>query len=244
MGSLIKSITKIDFGVEVNGWITDCAFTVAFNEDYKELLDGVKEATYTGIKNAAIDVHIQDWAKSIQEVMESYEVTIGNKTYPIQAIHNLGGHNILKNTIHGGVFLPSCDISFFPSNLKFEEGVYAIETFGSTKSNKVEERPEENTIYMNKVRTLAQAQKFKKPTVSYLSKLLKNFNTIPYCTRYLDTFSNYSDYKTKMDLFVDKGLVNSYPPLYCVNGGMTAQYEHTIYLSENNKIIFTNSNDY
>ena len=97
---------------------------------------------------------------------------------------------------------------------------------------------------MNKVRTLVQAQKFKKPTVSYFSKLLKKFNTIPYCTRYLDTFSNYSDYKTKMDLFVDKGLVNSYPPLYCVNGGMTAQYEHTICLTENNKTIFTNSNDY
>ena len=51
-----NSILKIDFGVEVNGWITDSAFTIAFNDTYKNLLDGVKEATETGIKNAAVDV--------------------------------------------------------------------------------------------------------------------------------------------------------------------------------------------
>merc|ERR1711991_1159822 len=33
-----NSITKIDFGVEVNGWITDSAFTIAFDDKYKNLL--------------------------------------------------------------------------------------------------------------------------------------------------------------------------------------------------------------
>ena len=35
-----------------------------------------------------------------------------------------------------------------------------------------------------------------------------------------------------------------YPPLYCKKDGMTAQYEHTIYLDEGKKIIFSNSTDY
>ena len=98
------SILKVDFGVEVNGWIVDSAFTIAFNEDYIELLKAVKDATYTGIKNAAVDVNIKDWGKQIQEVMESYEVTLDGKTYPVQVIQNLGGHNILKGKIHGGTF--------------------------------------------------------------------------------------------------------------------------------------------
>ena len=238
-----KSITKIDFGVEVNGWITDSAFTVAFNEDYKNLLDGVKDATYTGIKNAAVDVNIKEWGEKIQEVMESYEVEIDGKTHPVQVIKNLGGHNILKNRIHGGVFLPGALISHYPDNLKFQEGIYAVETFGSTKSDWVIERENENTIYMNKALTTSKLSKNKKLS-SFYSTLLKKFNTIPYCDRYLDKLSDVKLYKPKMASLIDKDVVNKYPPLHCIKGGMTAQYEHTICLKDGKKIIFSESTDY
>lgn len=237
------SIIKIDFGVEVNGWITDSAFTVAFNEDYKNLLDGVKEATYTGIKNAAIDVPIKEWGKDIQEVMESYEVEINNKVLPVKVIKNLGGHNILKNRIHGGVFLPGALIDFYPEHLRFKEGIYAVETFGSTASDWVEEREEENTIYMNKALTTTKL-KGNKVLTNFYSKLLKKYNTIPYCNRYLDNILDYSAYNDRMKKLIDKEVISGYPPLYCKNKGMTAQYEHTIYLDEGKKIIFTESTDY
>ncbi len=238
-----NSITKIDFGVEVNGWITDSAFTIAFNQDYKNLLDGVKDATYTGIKNAAVDVNIKEWAKDIQEVMESYEVEVDGKIYPIQAISNLGGHNILKNRIHGGVFLPSTVIDYYPDNLRFKEGVYAVETFGSTKSNWVNEKVDENTIYMNKALTTSKLGKDKKMTQFY-KNLLKNFNTVPYCTRYIDNLCDSKTYESKMEKLIEKDMVNKYPPLHCSKGGMTAQYEHTIHLDEGKKIIFSQSTDY
>jgi methionyl aminopeptidase len=236
------SIVKIDFGVEVNGWITDSAFTVAFNEDYKELLDAVKDATNTGIKNAGMGVHIKEWGKDIMEVMESYEVNIDNKTYPVQVIKNLGGHNILKNKIHGGIFLPGTYIGYYPEHLKFEEGIYAVETFGSTGSDSVIEKYEENTIYMNKSLTSNKLDKNENMKLFY-DNLLKKYNTMPYCDRYLDNQYN-SIYKSKMKTLTDIGYVNKYPPLYCVNNGMTAQYEHTIYINEGKKIIFSSSTDY
>jgi methionyl aminopeptidase len=34
--------------------------------------------------------------------MESYEVEIGNKTYPVKCIRNLNGHNIARWRIHAG----------------------------------------------------------------------------------------------------------------------------------------------
>ena len=234
-----NSILKVDFGVHVNGWITDSAFTIAFNNKYKNLLDGVKDATYTGIKTAGIDVNIKEWGKGIQEVMESYEVEIDGETYPVQVIKNLGGHNILKNRIHGGVFLPGAHIDYYPDNLKFQEGIYAIETFGSTKSNMIEERKEENTIFMNKSLTTF---KLNKNLSSFYSKILKKFETMPYCTRYLDKM--FTNYQPKMENLVYQDIVSAYPPLHCINGGMTAQYEHTIYLNENKKIIFSESTDY
>ena len=37
-----------DFGTHINGHIIDCAFTVAFNPKYDQLLEAVKAATNTG----------------------------------------------------------------------------------------------------------------------------------------------------------------------------------------------------
>lgn len=89
-----NDVCKIDFGTHVNGLIIDCAFTVAFNPMFDNLLTAAKEATNQGLKAAGIDVRLGDVGEAIQEVMESYEVTINNKTYPVKSISNLCGHTI------------------------------------------------------------------------------------------------------------------------------------------------------
>jgi methionyl aminopeptidase len=61
--------------------LVDCAFTVAFNPVYENLLKAVKDATNTGIREAGIDARLNEIGEAIQETMESYEVDIGNKTY-------------------------------------------------------------------------------------------------------------------------------------------------------------------
>ena len=62
--------------------------------------------------------------------MESYEVTIGGKTYPVKPIRNLNGHSIGPYIIHGGKTVP---IVKGGEAVCMEEGeLYAIETFGST----------------------------------------------------------------------------------------------------------------
>ena len=71
-----------------------------------------------------------DIGAAIQEVMESYEVEIGGKPFPVKAIRNITGHDILRYHIHGGKQIP-----FVKNNIqdKMEEGeIFAIETFGST----------------------------------------------------------------------------------------------------------------
>jgi methionyl aminopeptidase len=87
-------VMKIDFGTQVNGHIIDCAFTVAFNPVYDNLLLAVKEATNEGIKQAGIDVRLTDIGEAIHEVMSSHEVTIGNKTHVVKPCENLCGHSI------------------------------------------------------------------------------------------------------------------------------------------------------
>ena len=60
-----NDVCKIDFGVHVNGYLIDSAFTVAFNHRYKPLLEAVKEATLTGVRMAGIDVRLCDVGEEI-----------------------------------------------------------------------------------------------------------------------------------------------------------------------------------
>lgn len=125
-----NDVCKIDFGTHVNGLIIDTAFTVAFNPMFDNLLLAVQDSTDTGLKEAGIDVRLGDIGAAIQEVMESYEVEINNKTYQVKSVKNLCGHTIEPYKIHAGKSVP---IVKSQNNTKMEEGeLYAIETFGST----------------------------------------------------------------------------------------------------------------
>lgn len=123
-------VMKVDFGAHINGRIVDSAFTMTFNPVYDNLLAAVKDATNTGIREAGIDVRVGDIGAVIQEAMESYEVEIKGQTYPVKAIKNLNGHDIIQYSIHGGKSVP---IVKSQDQTKMEEGeIFAIETFGST----------------------------------------------------------------------------------------------------------------
>ncbi|EIM84554.1 uncharacterized protein STEHIDRAFT_132827 [Stereum hirsutum FP-91666 SS1] len=69
--------------------------------------------------------------------MESYEVEVGGKVYPVKSIENLSGHSINLYQIHGG---KSVQIVANNDQTKMEEGEYfAIETFGLTGRGRVVE---------------------------------------------------------------------------------------------------------
>ena len=84
-------VMKVDFGTQIDGRIIDSAWTVSFNPKYDPLLEAVREATDAGIRTAGIDVRLCDIGEAIQEVMESYEVELDGKTYPVKSIRNLNG---------------------------------------------------------------------------------------------------------------------------------------------------------
>lgn len=128
---------KIDFGTHINGRIIDTAFTVAFNPMYDNLLEAVKDATNTGIRQAGIDVRLGDLGALIQETMESYEVEIRGRTHQVKVCKNLNGHSIDPYKIHAGKTVPCVKTN---STVKMQEGeTYAIETFGSTGKGFVKE---------------------------------------------------------------------------------------------------------
>ncbi|AET40981.1 methionine aminopeptidase Ecym_7131 [Eremothecium cymbalariae DBVPG len=231
-------VMKVDFGVQVNGYIIDSAWTVTFNDKYDNLLEAVREATNTGIKEAGIDVRLTDIGEAIQEVMESYEVTIDGKTYQVKPCRNLCGHNIAPYQIHGGKSVP---IIKNGDETKMEEGEhFAIETFGTTGRGYVVQGGE-CSHYAKNTGALPT------PNLTRAKALLKtidnNFGTLPWCRRYLDRLGE-EKYLFALNSLVKQGIVEDYPPLNDIPGSYTAQFEHTIILHPHKKEVVSKGDDY
>lgn len=233
-------VMKVDFGVHVDGYIIDCAFTHTFNPKYDDLLNAVKEATNTGIRTAGIDVRVTDIGEAVEEVMESHEIELDGKVYPIKCIRNLNGHNILNRRIHGGKTIPIVK-NGDPTKLE-EYDTIAIETFGSTGKGyivqsgecshymKAFEQPRGATVRLDRARKL-------------LATIDANFGTLPFCRRYLDRIGE-DKYLLALNSLVKEGILSEHPPLVDVRGCFTAQYEHTVLLQPTRKEVVSRGDDY
>mgnify|MGYP001107429456 FL=1 len=233
-------VCKIDFGTHINGRIIDCAFTVAFNPMFDNLLLASKEATEAGIKAAGIDVRLCDVGAIIQETMESFEVEIHGKTYPIKPIRNLCGHSIERYRIHGAKSVPSVAST---DTTRMEEGeFYAIETFATTGRGYIQEDME-CSHYMLNYKDMPSSP----PRVAGARKLLgvieRNFGTLAWCRRFLDRLGE-TRYLLSLKSLVDSEHVTAHPPLCDIKGCYTSQQEHTFLLRPTCKEVFTRGDDY
>lgn len=233
-----SDVMKVDFGVHVNGYIIDCAFTVAFDPVYDPLLNAVKEATNTGIKLAGIDARLGEIGEGIQEVMESHEVELGGKVYQVKAIKNLNGHSIDPYVIHAGKSVPIVKSN---DNTKMEENEqYAIETFGSTGRGVVNEDLE-CSHYM---RTSDARTTLRSATAKQLLTHINNkYSSLAFCRRWLDD-EGQQRHLLALKQLVDQGVVTPYPPLCDTKGCYTAQWEHTIFLRPSCKEVLSRGDDY
>lgn len=244
-------VMKIDFGTQIEGRIIDCAWTVSFDPQFDPLLEAVKEATNTGIRAAGIDVQMCEIGEAIQEVMESHEVEINGKVYPIKCCRNLNGHSIGPYQIHYGKSVP---IVKGGETSRMEEGeFYAIETFGTTGRGFVIEDME-CSHYMKDFHAphvplrLPKAKKL-------LAHINKTFGTLAFCRRWLERDDGGSatvngnngkqeQYLSALKNLCDVGLVTPYPPLCDIKGSYVAQYEHTLMLRPTGKEILSRGDDY
>lgn len=232
-------VCKIDFGTHINGRIIDCAFTLTFNNKYDKLLEAVRNATNTGIKEAGIDVRLCDVGEAIQEVMESYELEIDGKVYPIKSIRNLNGHSIGPYRIHAGKTVP---IVKGGEQTKMEEGeFYAIETFGSTGKGYVHDDME-TSHYMKNFDVGHVPLRLAK-SKQLLNVINQNFSTLAFCRRWLDRLGQ-TRYLMALKDLCEKGIVAPYPPLCDQKGCYTAQFEHTILLRPTCKEVVSRGDDY
>jgi len=235
----IDDIMKIDFGTQINGYIIDCAFTMAFDSVHNTLMTAVMDATNTGIKTMGIDVRLCDIGAEIQEVMESYECQYNKEMHSVKCIENLSGHSIAPFKIHFGNTVP---IVANNDQLKMSEGeIYAIETFGTTGRGYIEEKGD--CSHFMKDWEMPSVPLRHKGAKNLLNFINKQFGTLAFCRRWIqDEYS--SNHHVPLKKLCESGIIRKYPPLCDVRNCHTAQYEHTIILRPTCKEIVSRGKDY
>jgi methionyl aminopeptidase len=158
--------------------------------------------------------------------MESYELTLNNKTIPVKAVRNITGHNILRYKIHGDKQVP-----FVASKTtqRMEEGdIFAIETFGTTGKGVL--RDDVGVYGYGRNEHAHTAGLHHASAKSLLKTIDENFGTLVFARRYLERLPGVNSYQLGMKTLVQAGIVESYAPLVDVKGSCIAQFEHVSFL--------------
>ncbi|MBN2157382.1 MAG: type II methionyl aminopeptidase [Candidatus Lokiarchaeota archaeon] len=224
-------LLKIDCGAEYDGYIADAAVTVNIGGDkgiYEDLVTASEEALNAAIRTARDGIKVTDIGKEIYKTIMKYNV---------KPIANLGGHGLGQFEIHDPPFIPNTPKGADNSQL-IADHVYAIEPFTTNGYGQVKNGEETNIFEVGntkkknmKIEERALVQKFK-----------SKFNSLPFSPRAVDFIEGTSNINSVIDKFRRKGILNGYPILVEIAGGMVAQTEHTIIVF-NDKVHVTTTLD-
>ncbi len=221
--TLTHGLLKIDFGVHIDGWIADLAFSIDLenNEENKKLIESSEKALENATKITKKGTQLNEIGKTIQETIESFGFS---------PVINLSGHSMEKYDLHAGLTVPNIDDN---KNIKIENGLFAIEPFSTTGSGKVHDgKP--SGIYM-----LISEKNVRSPIAREVLKFIEEeYQTLPFCSRWI---------KEKMGpeaLFglkqlEDNGNLHQFAQLVEKQGVKVAQAEDTILVDEEGVIVTT-----
>ncbi|MDD5012312.1 MAG: type II methionyl aminopeptidase [Candidatus Nanoarchaeia archaeon] len=216
-----SGLLKVDFGVHVDGWIADTAFSVDLenNSENKKLIEASEKALKNAIREAEKKSSLGEIGKVIQETMESYKFS---------PIVNLTGHEMEEYELHAGLTIMNIKTT---NKEKLSEGLYAIEPFATNGSGKIYEgKP--SGIYI-----LIDSKNVRNPTArEILDFIADEYQTLPFCSRWLvKKFGIKSLFALKQ--LEENGNLHQYPQLIEVSHAKVSQAENTILVDD--KIIVT-----
>lgn len=226
-----NSIVKIDAGVQVNGYITDAARTIVFNEKWEQMKLLARKALDKALA-------IIKPGTTVYEVGEIVEKTINKEGF--KPIVNLSGHSLAQYSLHDGQSIPNYKI---PKRLRdksqtFKAGrAYAVEPFITTGKGRVKDH--QDTTIFRQFRE-ANLETLPKKTRDVYQHIDNNFHKMPFSPRWLfnESFA-VEEVEDTMNELINRNIVHGYPVLVESTGAPVTQAEETILVDNNKTYILT-----
>jgi methionyl aminopeptidase len=218
------AIVKVDIGVHVDGYIADTAVTVNFNSSLSDMVLANKAILTDALRTIRKDIGVG----AVGEVVETEAKRRGYRP-----IVNLAGHQLDRYVIHAGISIPN-DIEKVDAVFRMD-AAYAIEPFlvRGSASGWVANGPPGN-IY----RLISRKRRGDSRINEAVDFIWKNFRSLPFSSRWFVREMGPNSTSLLQEL-LEKKIVMIYPVLVEASGAPVSQFEHTVYVGENETIITT-----
>lgn len=219
------SLVKIDFGVSLDGFVTDTAISRSLNPRFDSMIIAAETALQEGLTAVAPGRRLSDIGSIVERCMHRYG---------FRPIRNLTGHKIERYTIHAGKSVPN--VSGIESG-KFEVGeVYAIEPFATLREAEgaVQDR-ELGNIYR-----FVRAKGAKTKEAGKLAEYIHDtYKTLPFASRWIFRSWHDGDANSAFRDLTSNRCVVGYPVLVEASGNVVSQAEHTVIVTEDGCKVLT-----
>ena len=212
-------VLKVDIGVSVDGFIGDTAYTITTNTEYNKLVKASEEALKAALELSKPNMQLSKLSEAIENTI---------KSFGFNPIANLTGHGLDFYDLHADPQVPNIKIN---ADYKLSENqVIAIEPFATTGIGMVKDTTE-LFIFSSipeKIKPIRNADARK------ILDFVSQFNGLPFAQRWLEKSLNMSEFKIKIAMreMLNNDIINPYPVLSEVGGGIVSQAEHTVIIRD------------
>jgi methionyl aminopeptidase len=234
-----NDLIRFDYGVHVNGYITDSAFTYSCSNKYDDFLNVCKKITQKGIYLVKVDTFISEFGNEMDEYIHSKQFEINGKIYNCKIIKNLNGHNIKRYHTHGGQTLP-CIKNNIEGKIN-NHTVYAVEPFICGLNDYAYSSNHISSYYIN-YDTENKNLNLNVSDKKLLFDIKKQYKFFDFCARYV-----YNDLQVHMNQLQNLINLNYIIPessFIVKKKDVVSHFEHNVYVNEHKNIFLTKNKYY
>jgi methionyl aminopeptidase len=219
-----KDVVKVDFGVHVDGYIADTAFTVSLDPAHQKLVEAAEKGVKVAIENLKAGVETR-------RVGALVEVAVREMGY--KPVRELTGHLLEQYEVHGSKIIPNVGSA---GSSKTEEGeVYAVETFATNGSGSIHETPYSYIYRLLPVRTPVRFAGSRQ----ILSIAAKKYKTLPFAERWIAKEVPNVPLRFALKELIGSGALYEYHVLADRKDCVIAQSEQTILIAKDGCEVLT-----
>ncbi|MFO8132330.1 MAG: type II methionyl aminopeptidase [Thermoplasmatota archaeon] len=210
-------VVKLDAGAHVDGYIGDAALTVAVGGGHDELIAAAREALDAAIGLVRAGVTIAELGGHVEDTITSHG---------FRPVENLQGHSLERYNLHAGLSIPSVAND---NTRRLTAGeVVAIEPFATDGAGRVVNGDSGNIYHMigrGRGKTARAMQ--------------QRFDGLPFASRWMDGIVPRRRIDLSLAFLQRRRVVRPYSMLVEADGGLVAQAEHTLLVTEDGCEILT-----
>lgn len=220
-----SDLVKVDFGVHVDGYVTDTSVSVTLNQEYNLLMEATQRALEAAIAKARRETRTGEIGRAIH-----HEAT----RFGFKTIENLTGHTVGRYVVHAGKSIPNL---YMPGMQDLKKGdVFAIEPFLTLSSGAgyVVDAPSKTIFAL-----VARKKTGTADLDAFAERVWSERKTLPFTPRWYVAEFGREKLEGIIGRLVAKKVVRAYPTLVEASGSPVAQFEHTMALDDGGLVLLT-----